>query len=102
MKLDKFEQLYQTGKAKTSQKREAEDKTADEAAIERNPEAFTFKPTVNELNLKALSQPNSALRSKSRKNESESARESKPPVFKRSPKKVIKQPVDQTVGPETV
>ena len=70
IKIDKFEMLYQTGKIKTAQKREAEEKTADEAAMEKDPSAFTFKPEVKAINVKTLAAPpSSSKRSKSRKTE---------------------------------
>lgn len=103
VKLDKFEQLYQTGKIKTQKKREAEEKDADLIEKEKNPEAYTFSPTVHEVNQKALAAP-SMISKRSKSEKAPPAEPAEPKrVFKKSPKKIIKKPVaDNTVGPETV
>lgn len=45
-----FENLYQHGKEHQIKKKKATDRPIDEVELQRDPEAFTFTPTIHEIN----------------------------------------------------
>jgi len=103
---DKFEQLYQHGLNKHARK--TEDRPLDEIELERDPDAFTFKPEIHEINYTGSAKPIlSGTLGKHLKPEErdEEAPENVRPTFEpEEPKSVEKRTgkrARETVGPET-